>query len=214
MTTSKPLKGLFIFAWYKLGMNFLWVMGIFLLIGIAWLSNLENEMLFSMFQQGPLMVVFVLMMGLGYISNWEKYQISMPISRKQLIIAQMIPVFIATILVFAFFTAFIFIASNLHENIPFNWDTMGTIILSFNTSLLMVAFTYIFGLLPVFQDKDTVAFVIGVAVALVTANGLAHLGELAGLTPSVIAISITVLSLFCFYGAYDFSCKVYEKLDF
>jgi len=214
MTTSKPLKGLMMFSYYQRRAVFLGVILFYLAFGGAWLALPEEPFFIEALSQMPLMIGYIFIVGMGSISNWEKYQIAMSVSRKTLVASQVIPTVLGLILGFTIVTIIILIGSLLHEDILFNMNTMIMSINSFNVSLLFVALTFIFSFLPVLERKETLALILAFICSLVIAYGFSYLGGLMGLSSNIMVLFITILSVLTFFAAYVICCKIYAKRDF
>ena len=214
MTSSNPLKGLMMFSYYQRRGVLLCVIFFYLVLGGAWLALPEEPFLLDVLTQMPLTIAYIFIAGMDSIRKWEKYQISMPVSRKMLVASQMIPTVLGMIFGFIIINIILFIGSLLHEAILFNMNTIILFIESFNVSLFFVALTFLFSSLSVLEEKETMAFILAFISSLVIVYGLIYLGGWIGLTFNTIVLFITLISVLNFFAAYVICCKIYTKRDF
>ena len=183
---------------------------IILAMGVAWLFTGE-EWVLGMLGNASLMISGAFLVGSAKNSNWEKFQLSMPIQRKTLLASQMLPPLLGGVLGLVMTAAFLLIASTFME--IYSWFIFA-LLHGFNSMLFIVAFTSILGALPFFEDKKTAALTIAFAAGMAMVFGLNWLGAQLELAQNLIVIATTSLAIIACFIAYVVGCKIYRQCDF
>ena len=216
MKKAKPLKGLLLYFAYSAG----WKMGILylqvLVWGVAYLiwGGIWLQMIFGINAiAGPTLVIAT---GMGNKEiAWEKFQLSMPVRRRDLAMSQYLSVGLAPLIGVPVFILFAGLGSIWHETIPF------TPLALFATLAPFLAMPYILsGLLfplfsiPALENKQdgffSLFFLASAAIPQLIVLGANHFDW-----RLEVSSSLTLLvSLVIFVGSYFITRRMYGKMNF
>ena len=135
MGTINPMKGLMAYYYYSSRGIFLFVFALCLGAAAIFLITGQTQAHFFVGMFAISIPAYVIMVSMGYEgAKWERFQITMPVRRKELADSQYIRILLASIVGIPFFVIVTGIGYVLHENL-FENPFMSTVVVS--TSLLL-----------------------------------------------------------------------------
>lgn len=213
-----PLKGLLVYLLYSVSGSLITVFLLSLILVLALLFT-GNQLVYTLFSGigiiGPPYVV-LMSMGGGKYGKWERFQLTMPIKRSDLVKSQYLNMFLASLVGIPLVALVTGISFNIHATL-FDYSLLTAYI---NITALIAVPLFMVGILfPLSctkfgEDKQDgltlVCFLISVALpTLITiAGGRSGLSE--GI-PSLLAF---VLSIIVFTISYIITKNIYAKIDF
>ena len=218
MNHNNPTKGLLMYAFYSVRRNISIALLLVLTLGAALLIT-GNVTVYTFFVFVAILAfpyLIIVSMGAKNALKWEKYRISMPIKRGNLVASFYLSVLIATIVGLLVCGVILGISMLLHDDLLHHVIKTAFVQLSysFGVVLLMTGL-----LLPIASTKFgegrgeaffTVCFFIAVGVMLL----ISFVGGRAELSPVAISLAQAVTAVVAFVVSYPITNRIYEKMDF
>ena len=220
MRTTKPLKGLLLYFWYSTGGKLTILFLQTIAWGIAFLLFGERDwglILHFFFGMNALMgVALVVVMGMGSKEvDWERFQLSMPVRRRNMASSQFISVGLAAVVGIPIFVLFTGLSAAWHEGAYFTFLSV------FSSMAPFLSMPFVLGglLFPIYSIKAVERIYDGMFPAIMVVAMLVPVGINLGATrlgwPEAVASLLTlVVSLLIFVISYFITRKLYEKMDF
>ena len=216
MRTVNPLKGLLLYFVYSTG----WRLAIIYLQAIVWgiafliFGHAILHILFGINAIAGAAVLVVTSMGNKEI-DWERFQLSMPVRRRDLASSQYLSVGLAPLIGIPLFVVFTGLSSIWHEDIYFTLLTIFTTISPFlSMPFILGGFIFPLACIKFLEDKAEGFFPIlllaSYAIPLLVNVAANHWGW------SIIVASSLMLaiSILIFIVSYFITRRLYAKLDF
>ena len=216
MRTTNPLKGLLIYFIYSTG----WRLAIVYLQAIAWgiafliFGNAILHMLFGINAIAGATILVITGMGNKEI-DWERFQLSMPVRRRDLASSQYLSVGLAPLIGIPLFVAFTGLSSIWHEDVYFTLSTIITSISPFlSMPLILGGLIFPLACVKPLQDKAEGFFPILMLASIVIPQLVVMGADRLGWPMAVASPLILVVSVFIFIISYFITRGLYAKLDF
>jgi len=218
MNHNNPTKGLLMYAFYSVRRNISIALLLVLTLGAALLIT-GNVTVYTFFVFVAILAfpyLIIVSMGAKNALKWEKYRISMPIKRGNLVASFYLSVLIATIVGLLVCGVILGISMLLHDDLLHHVIKTAFVQLSYSFG---VVFLMTGLLLPIASTKFgegrgeaffTVCFFIAVAVMLL----ISWAGGRAELSPLAISLAQAVTAVVAFVVSYPITNRIYEKMDF
>ena len=213
MTTNNPMMGLFTLTMYRTRGAILTGLGGALVVGLSFLAT-EQEILYNMFVIFCMIHLPVQVLGGmgGNEGRWERFQVSMPIKRSDLLRLQFFSVVIVSIVGAIVLTTFIGITTHIHSE-WFNYGFASAIassLHSYGVAFLAIGLAFILGLFLPHNITGIIAFL---APAFLQALVPAIEGW-TNVSVYIISATILVVSVVIFVVSYFVTKVAYERADF
>jgi len=218
MPRRNPIRGLLVYSFYAAKGNLQISLLVTLAMAVA-LFITGHTVVYNFFVLAAIgLPPYILMMRMGAKNQpqWEKYQVSMPIKRKNFTAAIYLSVLfalIAGILLCTVLSIFSFILHDyiLHHVIKTAFGQMAYLV---GIVLLMFAIIVPIGSTKFGESRGEIFFTICLAVALGVMLLISWLGNRAGLSQVIISASRVAISAVSFIISYHITNKMYSKIDF
>ena len=220
MRTKNPLIGLLLYFWYSTGGKLMLLFLQTIAWGIAFLIFGDREwgvVLHIFFGINALLGVSMLILsGMGNREvEWERFQLSMPVRRRDLASSQYTSVGLAPLIGLPVFILFTAMGAVMHEGVYF---TAGYLFVS---TAPFLATPYIMGglIFPVYSIPAVERVYEGMfpalmAVSIAIPHLLMRLGTRLGWSPTATSSALLVVTLVVFAVSYCLTKRVYERMDF
>ena len=171
---------------------------------------------FSVAAVGILPYLVMIRMGAKNQLKWEKFQVSMPLKRKNLVASFYLSILIATIAGFLLCGIVLGIGFVLHESLlEHAMDTaFGSVTYVIAIALLMAALLLPIGSTKFGENKGELFFTVCLAAAVGVALLIQWVGGRAEFPAAVISASQVIISAIAFVFSYYITSKIYAKIDF
>lgn len=218
MQSNKAIRGLLIYLFSSTTGSLLMVQFLTLVMAAA-LMYTGSQLVYTMFSGiGIVGPPYVILMGMGggKYGKWERFQLSMPLKRSDLVASQYIGILIAAITGLPIVLLFTALAHSMHETL-----FMGSLTTSLVgvTALLGIPLVMVGLLFPLSctrwgEDKQEglafASFLIAFAVPLLVSIA----GNRFGMTEDVSALLSFGLGITVFLVSYMITKRVYSQIDF
>jgi len=221
MRTKNPLKGLLMFSFYSASKNLSASLVIcFLLAAGTLISNSAglSAALFGMF-----LFVTMLNIPMGVIMSmaakegkWERFQLTMPARRKDMICMQYLSVALTTICSTCMVVIVIGIATVTHDYM-FNYGFIHALVESiylFGLPLLMTGMCFPLATSKFGQGREHVILTISMLVSVGIMIAMPQLGFRLDLSMEMLSVLILAVSVTIFVVSYPITKTMYAKTDF
>ena len=219
MNTKNPLRGLLSFNFYSASSNAV-IIAILALVLAAVLLITGLPVMYNFFVMIAIAgFPYVIMMGMGGKTSykWERFQITMPLRRSDLVNAFYLSIFLTSIVGIPLVAIITYLAYILHEGI---FDK-GLIITFFNFSalffsmpLLMAGLLFPLACTKVGESRGEALFTLCLFPAVANSVFVPMLGSSLGLPEELLALPVLVLALLVFVVSYFILRQLYAKMDF
>ena len=218
MTRRNPTIGLLMYYFYSAKGNLQISLLFALATGVA-LFITGNTIVYNFFvlaTMGLPSYIIMIRMGAKNQLQWEKYQISMPIKRKNFTAALYLSVLAALVAglllcVVLSSVTFIFNEELLHHVIKTAFETMAYVA---GLVLLMFALLVPIGSTKFGESRGEVFFTICMIGAIVISLLISWLANRAELSQVIISLLQVAISAVAFIISYHITTKIYSKIDF
>ena len=220
MRTKNPLIGLLLYFWYSTGGKLMLLFLQTIAWGIGFLVFGDREWgvaLHIFFGINALMgVPLLILSGMGNREvDWERFQLSMPVRRRDLASSQYTSVGLAPLIGLPVFILFTVLGAIMHEGAYF---TAGNLFIStapfLATPYIMGGLIFPIYMIPAVERVYDGMFPALVAVSIAIPHLVVWLGTRLG-WPMMAATSVTlIVALLIFAVSYFVTRKLYEKADF
>ena len=214
--TRRPLKGLLLYLWYLSGGKLI----ILNLQAIAWgiaLLFFYNPIVHFLFGMNAIAgATFILIAGMGSKEiEWERFQLSMPVTRRNIASSLYISVSIAAFIGIPIYIAFTGFGSIIHAEMYFTAVSLFTSIVPF-LSIPFILGGLVFPLysIPVLERLYEGMFPALMLVAIVIPQGIVWLALRMEWSMTMASAIMLAVSLLIFIVSYFITRKLYEKMDF
>ena len=218
MKTSNPVRGLLAYSYYCASGSLLLVSLVGLVLGAALLVT-GNILVFNFFGVAAILtppIAVIISIGVHILSKWERFLITMPVRRRDMVASIYIRVAFVLLAGVVFCGVVSGIGFLLHEHLFYHAVSTAfrDHVLIFGMILIMAALLYPLGTMPVFE-KAYEGLALGCMLA---ALGVVHLASLllnmAGLHKGVGSLLIVVVSVVFYVVSYFVARGIYDKRDF
>jgi len=216
MNKRNPILGLMTFSFYDVGGNVLRALPLPLIIGITGVI-FEVELLLMFF---PIMAItnapYVVMMKSEGTPTWDKFQIAMPIRRKDIASTLYLNVFIASLLAIpvigiVWLVGYVVNGSTLAEILTGGFSMVGVM---YGAVLLSTAILYPLGLSPFGKRNIQSVFFGSLLIAVAIAGGLFFAGSALNIPDVILPLLIVGISGIAFVISLFITRAMYTKIDF
>jgi len=221
MKMRNPLLGLLTFTFHDVGRNILYILPLPLLLGIA-AQILRIDALLVFFQlfaigSAPYIVMMkvVAMKSVGTLT-WDRYQIAMPIKRKNVASIHYLSVLIASLLGIPiigiiWMVLYVLFGSTLVETLNGGLSTMAAIY-----SMLLISASVLYPLIlsQLGQRNAQGVFLGSVIIGAAVGSGMFGAGNAMGLTDTTLSLIIAGVSGIAFVVSLFITRAKYAKMDF
>jgi len=216
MNKRNPILGLMTFSFYDIGGNVLRALPLPLIIGIVGVI-FEVEFLLALF---PFMAItnapYVVMMKSEGTPTWDKYQIAMPVKRKDIASTLYLNVFIASLLAIpvigiVWLAGYVVNGSTFAEILSGGFSVVG---LMYGMVLLSTAILYPLGLSPLGQRNMQSVFFGSLLLAIAIAGGLFYAGNALNISAVVLPLLIVGICSIAFVVSLFITRAMFTKIDF
>jgi len=218
--TLNPLKGLLLYFWYSTGVKLIILFSQVIAWGVAFLifgGGSAGPWLQFFFGINAIMgVPMMIITGMGdRETDWERFQLSMPVRRRNMASSQYLSVGLAPLIGIPIFVLFTGLSTIFHEEVYF---TLHSVFISIAPYLSM---PYIMGglvfpiyMLPIAEKLHEALFPLVLVVSIVIPQLVIGAAGRWGWS-MLAALSLTlIVSLFIFIVSYFITRRIYEKSDF
>ena len=155
-------------------------------------------------------------MGAKNQLQWEKYQVSMPVKRKNMVASFYLSILIPAIFGLLFCGAILGVGFMLHESIAemLTETAFGQVSYVFGMVLLMGGFLFPIGSSKVAENRGEVFFSICLGLAIGVMILISIAGNGAGWSPAIISLSQVGISIVVFVVSYFVTRSMYDKHNF
>jgi len=226
--TRRPLKGLLLYFWYSTGGKLILLFLQTIAWGIAFLvfgDNAFGPWLYALFGINAVMgVSLVIVMGMGNKEiDWERFQLSMPVRRRNMASSQFLSVGLAPFMGLPIFAIFSALSLLLHDGGYLFWHEGGSLAITpifisiapyLSMPYIMAGLIFPIYMIPAVEKIHDglfpVIMVVSIAIPQLMVAGASRLEW-----SLVVASSLTLaVALFIFIVSYFITRKIYEKVDF
>ena len=220
MKTTSPLKGLLLYFWYSTGGKLTILFFQVIAWGIAFLVFGNRDwgvFLHFFFGMNALMgVSLIVVMGMGNKEvDWERFQLSMPVRRRNMASSQFISVGLAAVVGVPIFVLFTGLSAVWHEGTYFTLQS------TFTSMAPFFSMPFVLGglLFPIYSIKAVERVYDGMFPAIMVVAMLIPMGINWGANrlgwPEIVASLMTLaVALAMFIVSFFITRKLYEKMDF
>ena len=216
MKTRRPLKGLLLYLWYFAGgkLIILNIQAIAWGIAILFFYNPVVHVLFGL--NAIAGATFILIAGMGNKEiEWERFQLSMPVGRRNMASSQYISVWFASLVGIPIFVAFTGLSSLLHDGVYF------TLLDLFLSIAPFLSIPYILGGLvfplysiPALDKLYDGMFPVLMLVSILIPQGVVWAANRQDWSMVAASSLMLAVSMLIFIVSYFVTRKLYEKNDF
>jgi len=218
MAMKNPTRGLLMYSFYSLRGNISIGLSLILALGIVLLitGNITVYVFFVVLSIGYLPFLVMMAMTNKKSQKWEKFQISMPVKRKNVVANFYLSISIASIAGLLLCAIILGIGIIIHENVLIFVieGYAGHPSSIFGAALIAAGLFLPIGSTKVGADRGEVFFTICMLVAFFSMLLVSMIGESAGISLAIISLIQIGASAIVFIISYCVSCKIYAKLDF
>jgi len=217
MRNKNPIKGLLVYSFYASGsaviINLLVSLGVsiaFLVSGVGWVFQI---LVFLVAINLPMSTMIGMASKNG---KWERYQLTMPITRGQLLGMQYITILITVAIATVILVSVIGGAVLLHEDLfygSFINSLLGTAH-SFGLPLLITSMVFPLANSKIGRDREATVLTICMAISIAINAALPQVGYRLGLAVEIIPSAFLITSAALFVLSFFVAKKQYSKLDF
>jgi len=208
---TSPLRGLLTFTLYGIVKSLLPTLGLIAVIGILAIVTGE-PLIFSILMLGYLMIPVSVLISIGKAEKWDRYQVTMPIRRKTLILAKIIPVVLSSIFGTLLVSAILWLAAQRHGDAFSN--LMQNVYTTFSISLLMLAIIIPLSTARWFQNKLGALMALAIIGSMFLMIARQLLVVTGGFTVSAANAILVTASALMLIAAYFITILRYAKTDF
>jgi len=218
MIKNSPTRGLLMYSYYTSRGNMGLALLLILALGVALLIT-GNHVVYSFFalaSVGVLPYLIMIRMGAKNQLKWEKFQVSMPVKRKNLVASFYLSILIATIAGFLLCGVILGIGLIIHEGlleyvIETSFAQVSYVI---GIALLMGSLLMPIGSTKFAENKGELFFTICLGGAVAIALLIQWIGGRVGLASAIISLSQIVIAAVVFVISYHVTSKIFAKTDF
>ena len=210
---NNPMKGLFLLTYFRTRNALLASIGGVFIIGLAFLAT-EQELLYNMFV--ILCMIHLPVQALGGMGGtegrWERFQVSLPVKRSDLLKVQYLSVVLVAIIGAVILTAGIGISTAVHRE-WFNYGFASAIASSshsYGLALMAIGLAFILGTVLPHHIAGIVAFM----VPALTQALVPVIADNTEISIYVASVSVLVVSVVVFIASYFIMKGAYGKVDF
>ncbi|MCL2200026.1 MAG: ABC-2 transporter permease [Defluviitaleaceae bacterium] len=218
MKTRSPLKGMLAYSFYSASGNLSLVFLFCLLLG-SWflITGSPNIFMFFLLVAISFPPAVILLGGKGGM-KWERFQITMPLKRKEVATANYLSIVIALIMGIVLIGIISSIGFALHENMLDLFVSAGLEMLTLYFALVLIATGLIYPLACTKPGKSKSSEQALFLVCMLSAAGIFQLvswvGNRAFLSQEIISLLQIVIAGIVFIASYLITRRIYAKLDF
>jgi len=217
MKTKKPLIGLLIYSFYSMGGSLAIVLSLSLLIGIVALISGNNLLMqaftLTVFGAAP----YVVLTKSGGTAKWERFQLAMPIKRKNLATSLYLNVLIALILelpVAAIVVGAGFIFNEGMADLLRYGGFANFAFFVYGIALLFAALLYPLACTKLGGRNEQGLFFVCMVGAGAIVGAIAVVGSTLGLSDGTTSFLIVAVAGGAFIASYFITRMIYAKIDF
>lgn len=213
-----PQKGLLLYLFYSAIGSLMFVFLLYIVMSAA-LFITGNSLVYTLLGGigivGPPYVVLMVMGGSRY-AKWERYQLSMPINRVDLVKSQYLSMLLASLLGIPFVIAVTIIAYHMHDFLFESSLTIALVNISelFAVPLIMVALLFPLSSTKLGEGKEEGLSFICFLLAFATPLLISIIGVRLDFAEGVAPLLSLLLAVILFFSSYLMSKHLYSKLDF
>jgi len=217
MKNRSPIKGLLVYSYYAsgpvVGANFLVCLIVaisFLFAGVNWGFQI------LVFMAGINLPMSAMIGMASKEGKWERYQLTMPIKRGQLIAMQYLTMLIVTALAVVLLATFVGASSILHDDMFYGSliDTFLGTAHTFSLPLLMAGLVFPLASSKIGKDRETMVMLVCMTAAMAIHVAVPMIGYRIGLSVDIIPTAFLAITAAYFIVSYFISKSLYNKLDF
>ena len=219
MNTKNPTIGLLVYAFHSVSGNLAVGVAVCAALAVALLVTGE-EVFFLLLAMATLMGPSMMtLFSMASISKWECFQLTMPVTRGNLVSSQYLQIFLSSLVGVAFLTVIAGIAmvvySDLFAFFRFSYDTLN-INLSEFWALPIMASGLMFPLASTrFGEKrETAIAIICFIAANMLINRIPQIGANLGFSAGIIWLLIIAVTLVIYIVSYFITRRLYAVRDF
>lgn len=218
MRKNSPVKGLLNFSIHSSSGNFLIALMLCILIGMALIVT-GNVALYSFFVAAaigfPPMFFMMGSAGSGKSSKWERFRISMPVRRKDVITSNYLGVIATMVVAVPIFVVFSGLGVVIHTDLAdlIRTSAVHEFVSFFSVALLSAALFY-----PLVNsiggDKGDGLLIVCMLGGIGIMLGISWVGGRVDLADNIISISTLLVSTLTYFASFLITQKIYAKKDF
>jgi len=218
MKTNNPTRGLLMYSFYSARGN----IGVAILVALAMGVTLlitGNTTVYTFFVGAAIGVppyLIMIKMGAKNQLQWEKYQVSMPVKRKNMVASFYLSILIAAIFGLLLCGIILGVGSILHESIVevITETAFGQVSTVFGMVLLMGGLLLPIGSTKVAESRGEAFFSICLGLAIAIMFLISWVGGRAEISPAIMSLSQVIISAVVFVISYYVVINMYAKNDF
>ena len=218
MKTNNPTRGLLMYSFYSARGNIGVAILVALAMGVALLIT-GNTVVYTFFVSVAIGIPpYLIMMKMGAPNQlqWEKYQVSMPVKRKNMVAAFYLSILLAAIFGLLLCVVILGVGFILHESIAEVIIETAFSQLSYilGLALLMGGLLLPIGSTKVAENRGEAFFSICLGLAIGITWIISWVGIRAGISPVIMSLSRVIISAIVFIISYYIVSNMYSKNDF
>ena len=203
---NKPLLGLWLYAFHEAKGSLV----LFLLFAIALggvIHFFDHQLLVNSFPMTAIgYAPFIIIMKTGDKANWDRFKISMPLKRRDVIFASYFNIFFASLMGLPI-VAVVWAIGVVDVNILLVGFSYGVV-------FVVSALAYVLSFTKLSKTGDTGLLLICMLVGTGLVAGMSVAGSTLGLLDGVVALSIISITFAIFVISMLITAKLYKKIDF
>jgi len=217
MSTTNPIRGLLIYSFHAVSGN--WAIALAVCIVLTGILLVTGDYAFFVLlgMAAILAPPILVLINMGGISKWERFQIAMPVTRSDLVSSQYLEIFLSSLVGIPFVIIVAGIAGAMHEGIFYDF-TMIEAITVFSTfwvlPLLTAGFSFPLASTSMGEKREGAIVILSILAASVFTNMMPRIGEWQGLSSNNAILLMVVISLIIFVGSYFITRRLYAIKDF
>ncbi|MCL2565402.1 MAG: ABC-2 transporter permease [Defluviitaleaceae bacterium] len=218
MMKNNPTRGLLMYSFYSSKGNIGVALLLILALGITLLITGSTTVyaFFTLVAIGIPPYIIMIKMGAKNQTQWEKFQISMPLKRKNIVASFYLSIVIATFAGFLLCGVILGIGLVFHEGLMEHVikTAFGSVSYIIGIALLMAGLLLPIGSTKFGENKGEVFFTLCLGIAAGIVLLIQWAGGKVDIPPAIISLSQIVIALTALVISYYITSKIYAKMDF
>ena len=216
MNKTHPLKGLLRYFWYANGGRLVILFLQVIAWGIIFLVS-GNAIIHAIFGINAIAgATIALLTAMGSKETlWERFQLTMPVRRRDLAKSQYLSVAVFSLVGIPIFALFTFFSSLLHEGVFFSMEMLFISIAPFLAAPFMLGgLIFPLACIRALDEKGEAFFPLLILLSMAIPQGVAIAGNHWGWPMVLTSAAMIALSLVIFLVGYGVAAKLYATQDF
>jgi len=217
MRTINPIRGLLIYSFHAVSGN--WAIALSVCIVLTGILLVTGDYaFFILLGMGAILAPPILVLiNMGSISKWERFQLSMPVTRSNLVSSQYLEILLSSFVGFPFLAVIAAAAHILHVGIFYDFtvvDAVEAFSVFWVMPLLTAGFCFPLACTRIGERSETVIVILSIIAASLLPNFVTWVGERLGFYAIAITLLLIAISLIIFVVSYFITRKLYAIRDF